>query len=76
MRMCQLFLVCYYFHSNMAVEHVVIIFGLKVEDAFDSPWIWQNLKVLHLEKRHLEFKKWINSIPVENNISLAMGNIK
>jgi len=31
--MCQLFLECYYFHSN---KHVVVIFGLKVEDAFDS----------------------------------------
>ena len=36
MRMRQLFLVCYYFRSNMAAEHVVVIFGLKVEDAFDS----------------------------------------
>ena len=36
MRMRQLFLVCYYFRSNMAVEHVVVIFGLKVEDALDS----------------------------------------
>ena len=36
MRMRQLFLVCYYFHSNMAAEHMVVIFGLKVEDAFDS----------------------------------------
>jgi len=35
MRMPQLFLICYYFRSNMAAEHVVIIFGLKV-DAFDS----------------------------------------
>jgi len=36
MRMCQLFLICYYFCSNMTAEHVVVIFGLKVEDAFDS----------------------------------------
>ena len=36
MRMRQLFLVCYYFHLNMVAEHVVVIFGLKVEDAFDS----------------------------------------
>ena len=36
MRMRQLFLVCYYFRSNMAAKYVVIIFGLKVEDAFDS----------------------------------------
>jgi len=36
MRMRQLFLVCYYFRSNMAVEHVIVIFGLKVEDALDS----------------------------------------
>jgi len=37
MHMHQLFLVCYYFRSNMEAEYVVvIIFGLKVEDAFDS----------------------------------------
>jgi len=36
MRMRQLFLVCYYFRSNTTVEHVVVIFGLKVEDVFDS----------------------------------------
>jgi len=36
MRMCQLFLIGYYFHSNMAAEHAVVIFGLKVEDAFHS----------------------------------------
>jgi len=36
MHMRQLFLICYYFRSNMAVEHVVIMFRLKVEDAFDS----------------------------------------
>ena len=36
MRMRQLFLVWYYFRSNMAAEHIVVIFGLKVEDAFDS----------------------------------------
>ena len=36
MRMRQLFLVCYYFRSNMATEHVVVISGLKVEDDFDS----------------------------------------
>ena len=36
MRMRQLFLVCCYFRSNMAAEHVIVIFGLKVEDAFDS----------------------------------------
>ena len=36
MHMCQLFLVHYYFCSNMAVVHVVVIFGLKVEDVFDS----------------------------------------
>ena len=36
MRMRQLFLVCYYFCSNMAAEHVVVIFGLKVEDGFYS----------------------------------------
>jgi len=35
MHMRQLFLICYYFHSHMAAEHVVVIFGLK-EDAFDS----------------------------------------
>jgi len=34
--MHQLFLVCYYFRSYMAAEHVVVIFGLKEEDAFDS----------------------------------------
>ena len=33
--MHQLFLICYYFRSHRAVEHVVVIFGLK-EDAFDS----------------------------------------
>ena len=32
----QLFLDCYYLRSNMAAEYVVIIFGLKVEDAVDS----------------------------------------
>ena len=36
MCMHQLFLVGYYFRSNMADEHVVFIFGLKVEGAFDS----------------------------------------
>jgi len=36
MRMHQLFLICCYFHSNMAAEHVVVIFGLKVKDAFDN----------------------------------------
>jgi len=36
MRMRQLFLACYYFRSNMAAKHVVVIFELKVEDAFDS----------------------------------------
>jgi len=36
MRMCQLFLVGYYFRSNMAAEHVVVTFGLNVEDAFHS----------------------------------------
>jgi len=36
MHMWQLFLVCYYFHLNMVAEHVVVMFGLKVEDAFDS----------------------------------------
>jgi len=34
--MRQLFLVSYYFRSNMAAEHVVVTFGLKVEDAFHS----------------------------------------
>jgi len=34
--MHQLFFVGYYFHSNMAAEHIVITFGLKVEDAFHS----------------------------------------
>jgi len=34
--MHKLFIVCYYFHPNMVAEHVVVIFGLKVEDAFDS----------------------------------------
>ena len=38
MRMRQLFFVGYYFHSNMAAEHVVVTltFQLKVEDALDS----------------------------------------
>ena len=36
MRMRQLFLVGYYFRSNKAAEHVVVTFGLKVENAFDS----------------------------------------
>jgi len=36
MRIRHLFLVSYYFRSNMATEHVVVTFGLKVEDAFDS----------------------------------------
>ena len=36
MRMRLLFLDCYYFRSKMAAEHVVVVFGLKVEDAFDS----------------------------------------
>jgi len=36
MRMRQLFLDCYYLRSNIAVEYVPVIFGLKVEDAFDS----------------------------------------
>jgi hypothetical protein len=35
MRMQQLFLIWFYFRSNMVAEHVVVIFGLKV-DAFDS----------------------------------------
>jgi len=35
MRIRQLFLVGYYFRSNMAAEHVVVTFGLKVGD-FDS----------------------------------------
>jgi len=33
--MRQLFLVGYYFRSNMAAEHIVVTFGLKV-DAFHS----------------------------------------
>ena len=36
MRMRQLFCDCYYFRSNMATEHVVVIFGLKVDYAFYS----------------------------------------
>jgi len=36
MRMLQLFLVCYYFRSHMAAEHVAVIFGLKEEDSVDS----------------------------------------
>ena len=37
MRMHQLYLVGYYFRSNMAAEHVVVVtFGLKLEDAFHS----------------------------------------
>ena len=32
----QLFLVGYYFHSNIAADHVVVTFGLKVENAFDT----------------------------------------
>ena len=36
MRTRQLFLICYYIRSNMVAEHVVIIFGLKVENASDS----------------------------------------
>ena len=36
MRTRQLLLDCYYFRSNMAAEHVVVIFGSEVEDAFDS----------------------------------------
>jgi len=36
MRMRQYFLVGYYFRSNMAAEHVVVTFGLTVEDAFDG----------------------------------------
>jgi len=36
MRIRQLFLVGYYFRSNMVAEHVVVTFGLKVEDAFHS----------------------------------------
>jgi len=35
MRTRQLFLVWYYFRSNMAAERVVVIFGLIVEDALD-----------------------------------------
>ena len=35
MRIRQLLFICYYFHSNMVAEHVVVISGLKV-DAFDS----------------------------------------
>ena len=36
MCMRQVFLNCYNFHSDIAAEHVVVIFGLKVEYAFDS----------------------------------------
>ena len=36
MRMRQLFLVGYYFRSNMAAERAVVTFGLKVEDDFHS----------------------------------------
>jgi len=38
MRMRQLFLVGYYFRSNMVAKHVVVTltFRLKVEDALDS----------------------------------------
>jgi len=34
--MRQLFLIGYHFRSNVAAEHVVVTFGLKVEDAFHS----------------------------------------
>jgi len=36
MRMRKLFLVGHYFRSNMAAEHVIVTFGLTVEDGFDS----------------------------------------
>jgi len=36
MRMRQLMHVGSYFHSNVAAENVVVTFGLKVGDAFDS----------------------------------------
>jgi len=34
--MRQLILVGYYFRSNMAAKHVVVTFGLKVEDAIEG----------------------------------------
>ena len=36
MRMYKLSLVGYYLRSSMAAEQGVVIFGLKVEDTFDS----------------------------------------
>jgi len=36
MRMRQLFLIGIYFRSNMSADHVVVTFGLKVADVFDS----------------------------------------
>ena len=49
MRMCQLFLVCYYFRSNVAAKHEVVIFGLKVDvlDSFEEV----QMKIKEIEDR-------------------------
>jgi len=88
MHMRQLFLIGYYFHSNMVAKHVVVTFGLKVEDAFHSfEGVQMKIKEIReqpcsftkntaFQKIHLEQKTWLNSTPVENNISLAVGTMK
>jgi len=48
MCMGQLFLVRYYFRSNMAAEHVVVIFGVNV-DVFDS---FEEVQTEIKEKEH------------------------
>ena len=50
MRISQLFLIGYYFGSNMIAEHIVITFGLKVENAFDS-FEWVQTKIKEIEDR-------------------------
>ena len=50
MHMCQLVLTGSYFHSNLVAEHIVVIFRLKLEDAFDN-FDEVEMKIKELEDR-------------------------
>jgi len=56
--MCQLFFVGYYFCSNIAAEYVVVTFGLRLEDAFDS-FEEVQMKIKQIEDRTaMQFYKY------------------